>query len=215
MFGRGRAEVVCLECEGVGDVLVEEVRVEADHLVQLQQLVDLPGGGAPGPEEDHRQRRGRGHRAEHQVVLGAGGGEAPEHAQPHLVVDVHEVPGGGVQVAVGDGQAQVPGRGGREALLGLCELLEVVLVKMMIMVMVLMIVMLTLLHTYLDGCLGRDQGRGRRGGRGGAGAGAGRGLGSLGVGGQQISEEVLVPARQQFCGGFLRGCGGGTGRGRR
>ena len=75
MLGGGTSSCVFVGEQGVRYVLVEEVRVEGDHLIQLsgnsniyehecssssylQELVDLPGSGRTSSKEKQSERGG-------------------------------------------------------------------------------------------------------------------------------------------------------------
>ena len=88
MLGGGTCSSVFVRQEGVSDVLVEEVRVEGDHLIQLrvriqifpstkassipsylQELVDLPGSGRTSSEEEQGKRGGGRQRREGEALV--------------------------------------------------------------------------------------------------------------------------------------------------
>ena len=69
------------------------MRVERDHRVQLQKVVDVPGGLSPGPQGDHGQGGGGGDWAEHQVLIRVLLRELSVQSQTKSIVDVNKTLG--------------------------------------------------------------------------------------------------------------------------
>ena len=79
-----------MESQRISDIFVKEVRVERDHGVKLQEVVNVPGGLAPGPQGDHGQGGGGGDWAEHQVLIRVLLHQIPVQSQTQLIVDVNK-----------------------------------------------------------------------------------------------------------------------------
>ena len=107
MLGGNTSGGIFVGQKGVGDVLVEEVRVEGDHLVEAEQRVHLPRGRPARPEEHHGEGRGHREGAEDEALGTAALEEVVVQPEGEVVVDLHEEPLGAAHLRHGRRQTLV------------------------------------------------------------------------------------------------------------
>ena len=122
------------------------MRIESDHLVQLQQVVYLPGSCSSRSQEYHREGRGGRDRREDEIVLRTDLHQFLVQVDTNFIADCHKLPGSLTQTAGRHRQSQVAWRCWRNTFLGFCKFLKVMSVVMVVTLVVMMFFVCLLLH---------------------------------------------------------------------